>query len=157
MRSRSCARTACQFAALTSDSNPAASSAHIVVNMASLPSTDTLVIGLGRNRGPGGGAGWAAGACALAHEGNKPTMQPSTIRIFLTAIFMWFVAIPKSSAGERSADLDFLAKPLHMPTYKASQRRVKESSCLSSAAKPTVRDRKASVYCGMLLPIHIDI
>src|SRR6266849_3300241 len=78
MRSRSCARSGCQLAALTSASNPAASSAHMVVNIASLPSTVTFVIGLGRNRGPRGGAFFSGGACAFAAAGHNTALQHSS-------------------------------------------------------------------------------
>jgi len=67
MRSRSCARIGVQFSELTSASNPAASRAHMVVNIASLPSTVTFVVGASRNprrdRGLFGGAGACAGCC----------------------------------------------------------------------------------------------
>src|SRR5580704_17784216 len=75
MRSRSCARIGVQFSELTSASKPAANKAHMVVNMASLPSTLTLVTGASRNprraRGLVGGAGACAGGgtCAGARVG----------------------------------------------------------------------------------------
>src|SRR5215813_13362293 len=63
MRSRNCARMGVQFSALTLDSKPAASNAHIVVNMASLPSTVTLVTGAARYCRRAASAGATAGAC----------------------------------------------------------------------------------------------
>jgi hypothetical protein len=45
------------------------------VNIASLPSTDTLVIGLGRNRGPEGGALCCGRAFALAATGQSATLK----------------------------------------------------------------------------------
>src|SRR6266481_3563927 len=72
--SRICARNAVQWSALTLDSNPAATSAHIVANIASLPSTVTALGGaaLWRGRAAGEGAGGGACVCTCAGTGACP-------------------------------------------------------------------------------------
>ena len=47
----------------------------MVVNIASLPSTDTFVTELGRSRGPGAGALCGGRACALAAVGRSATID----------------------------------------------------------------------------------
>ena len=68
-RSRICARKAVQFSELTFDSKPAASSAHMVANMASLSSTLTAFCGAGCSRSELAGASGLRGACLCGCAG----------------------------------------------------------------------------------------
>src|SRR5258708_8073540 len=94
MRSRSCARSGCQLAALTSASNPAASSAHIVVNIASFPSTVTLVTGLACGSLRGGAGAGAAGACAPVVAGSIVAESQTAVNAFRKILVMQFVVLP---------------------------------------------------------------
>src|SRR5260370_16605671 len=103
MRSRSCARSGCQLAALTSASNPAASSAHIVVNIASFPSTVTLVTGLACGSLRGGAGAGAAGARAPVGADSLGGGGPTPLHTFRQIFFLHFLAFPRPS--------------LHTPTH----------------------------------------
>ena len=65
----------------------------MVVNMASLPSTDTFVTGLGRNGAPEGGALCCGRACAFAPTEQRATPQHRMNNLFKTDFVMWPVAI----------------------------------------------------------------
>src|SRR5579859_3179399 len=87
MSSRRRARSGRQVSALTFASNPAARSAHIVVNIASLPSTVILVCGAGCGRGGG------AATCAVLVCGTIPAInvaEATAIHIRLDKFFMNF-------------------------------------------------------------------
>src|SRR5579859_5062984 len=107
MRSRSCARSGCQLAALTSASKPAASSPHMVVNIASLPSTVMLVTGLAA--GSFRGAAGLERACAMVVAGSMAAESQTAIKLFRKILLMPFVVLPEplfqsyAPAGELNA------------------------------------------------------
>src|SRR5258708_20657215 len=65
----------------------------MVVNIASLPSTDTFVTWLGRGRGPGAGALCGGRACAFAVAGHSAALQHSTSKRCKTDFLMKPVSV----------------------------------------------------------------
>src|SRR5882724_8956629 len=121
MRSRICARKADQLSALISDSNPAASNAHIVVNIASLPSTVTLIAGADRSRDVGCCAGAGGVACARTAIGaNTHAHSPANIHrriIFLTLLPQFPPGLAKTGETEHAALPAERMEGLAGPTY----------------------------------------
>src|SRR5215475_14500468 len=119
MRSRSCARMGDQFSALTSASNPAASSAHIVVNMASLPSTVTRVSGNFSHFMGGGGRFFCADATAGSARLTPKLRQRSATKLLRLLVIFSLMPCTDLLCGDSRGPLNLT----NLQTFAAFGRR----------------------------------
>src|SRR5260221_5913627 len=95
----------------------------MVVNIASLPATDTFVTCLGRGRGPGAGALCGGRACAFAVAGHSAALQHSTSKRCKTDFLMKPVSVLMLAIlalAQGLPTLFFRQGTGILPTYKAS-------------------------------------
>ncbi len=149
------------------DSNPAASSAHIVVNIASLPSTLTAVGAAAcvRERATGvcGGAGVGAADCPAAddaitaHNPNRAIDRCSILIPFAAVLFrasrcldlrMWWFSAWKGISGSGVCPVTMLRHNVNLPSPSSP---VKESRSLFLSAAWC----NACLFCWHLLTVKM--
>src|SRR5215468_3451119 len=143
MRSRICARMGDHFSALTSASNPAARSAHIVVNIASLPSTVTRVSGIFSHFTGGLGRFF----CADAAAGSAKLAQRSATRLLRLRIIFSLVSCLDLLCGVSRGPLNLT----NLQTFAAFGLR-KFAFCQSTSALGPSQGSDPRRSCQLLHP-----
>src|SRR5579859_509666 len=141
-----------QFSALTSASNPAASSAHIVVNIASLPSTVTRVSGIFSHFTGGGGRFF----CADAAAGSARHAQRSATKLLRLLIIFSLMSCPDLLCGDSRGPLNHI----NLQTFAAFSRRKFAFTQSTSAHWPSQETRvkgfaNSCIRCAHLLKVRM--